>query len=222
MKTTLMTQQHIADFIESAKNKVLIAGYGSLLSQYSRQAYSQIMGPSMPVIVNGWERNWITRSRLENQTYAGAIPNQGSHLSAQLLALQFDESFEKREQDYRFTKISARSLDILNTSSELNHALQRLIAETPVYICETLAIESSTAEFPVSLSYLETCLVGSYECLGKEGITTFFESTKGWKNTHFNDDRQNHRYPRSSPIMPDKRDHWNTLYLDTFNALTNK
>lgn len=219
MNTTLKAQQNIIDFIESAKSKVLIAGYGSLLSQYSRQTYSQIMGPSIAVIIQGWERDWITRSLSEKQTYVGAIPNKTSHLSAQLMALQFDADFEKREQDYRFTKILPHSILIVDNGAQQNIALQELLLKTPIYICETLAIEPSTPEYPVSLSYVETCLSGSYEKSGVKGIEAFFDSTSGWTNTHFYDDRENHRYLRSSPVMHEDRTVWGEQYVASFKNL---
>jgi hypothetical protein len=219
MNITLRAQQNIIDFIESAKAKVLIAGYGSLLSQYSRQTYSQIMGPSLAVTIEGWERDWITRSLSEKQTYVGAIPNKTSHLSAQLLALQFDANFEKREQDYRFTKILPHSILIEDTGAQQNTALQELLLKTPIYICETLAIKPSTLKYPVSLSYVETCLAGSYEKSGEKGVKAFFDSTSGWKNTHFHDDRENHRYPRSSPVLHDDRNVWGELYVASFKDL---
>ncbi|MFT6268715.1 MAG: hypothetical protein ACJAVV_001530 [Alphaproteobacteria bacterium] len=220
MKATVISHLNINDFIESAKSKVLIAGYGSLLSQYSRQTYSQIMGPSIPVMVKGWERNWITRSISEEQTYAGAIPNRTSQLSAQLIPLQFNDSFEKREQDYRFTKILPQSVHLQGIDTLQNKALQQLLIKTPIYICETLAIEPSTPEYPVSLSYVETCLAGSYESRREKGIKAFLKSTNGWENTQFYDDRENHRYPRSSLVMPEQRNEWGELYLRMFSALT--
>lgn len=179
------------------------------------------MGPSIPVIINGWERNWITRSLSEKQTYAGAIPNQASQLSAQLLALKFDESFEKREQDYRFTKIAACDLIHQNLPQERCNALHILCEKMPIYICETLAIEPSNQAYPVSLSYVDTCLAGSYESGGKKGIKDFFESTQGWENSHFFDDRQKHRYPRSSPLNLDDPNKWGALYFAKIKSLKN-
>jgi hypothetical protein len=208
----------VAKFIDSAKNKVLVAGYGSLLSQYSRQTYSQISGPSIPVIIKGWERAWITRSSTEMQTYAGAVPNSNRYLSAQLLALQFDESFEKREQDYRFTEVLTDSIDTLGNKHDAD--LQHLLATTPIYICETLVVEPSTNKFPVSLSYVETCLAGSYESCGEKGIEDFFATTTGWQQTHFYDDRSKHRYPRSTPIEDNLREKWGVQIDLHFNNLT--
>lgn len=196
-----MTNQHDIDaFIEQAENKVLVAGYGSLLSQYSRKTYSKINGSGLGVLVKGWERNWITRSITENQTYAGAIPNSNRAVSAQLIALQFDDDFEKREQDYRFTQIDVTCLDIICPEAKVHQRLLTQLAKTSIYICETLLIEPSNSNFPVNLSYLETCLAGSYELYSDQGVESFFNHTHGWDKSHFNDDRKLHLYPRSTPV----------------------
>jgi len=196
----LNTEEDINAFIENTKGKVLVAGYGSLLSQYSRLTYSQIAGNSIEVFVNGWERNWITRSVTEQQTYAGAIPVSDSALSAQLIALQFNQDFATREQDYRFTPINASCLEIVSPVAKHHHELQSHLANTPIYICETLAVMHSSANFPVSLSYIETCLIGCYELSGLQGVKDFFTHTRGWATTHFVDDRKQHLYPRSTTV----------------------
>jgi hypothetical protein len=196
-----MNNQHdINAFMEHAENKVLVAGYGSLLSQYSRKTYSKINGSGIGIAVKGWERNWITRSISENQTYAGAVPNNNRIISAQLIALEFDDDFEKREQDYRFTQIDLACLDIISPAAKAHQRLLSQLAKTPIYICETLVIEPSTSSFPVNLSYIETCLAGSYELYGDQGVESFFTHTNGWDDSHFNDDRKLHLYPRSTPV----------------------
>lgn len=219
MNTTHRHQEALNDFIKSAEQKVIIAGYGSLLSQYSRQTYSHIMGSTLPVMVNGWERSWITRSTLENQTYAGAIPNAANRLSAQLVALQFDERFAQREQDYRFTRISPNNIITQCTIASEYEPLQHLLEKTPIYICETLAVEPSSSQYPVSLSYVNTCLVGSYEGNGKDGVDTFFNSTEGWHTTHFFDDTNEHRYPRSSSLTSDDTARWGKSYATALQGL---
>lgn len=203
-------ENEIDTFVKHTQNKVLVAGYGSLLSQYSRQTFSNISSLGLSVLVKGWERNWITRSISEKQTYAGAVPNKGKALSAQLIALQFDEDFEKREQDYRFTQLDLSCLDIILPLAKTNEELLLQLSKTPIYICETLAIAPTTINFPVNLSYVETCLAGSYELSGNGGVESFFSHTYGWDKTHFNDDRNLHLYPRSTPV---KKAQWDIMAL---------
>lgn len=194
------SEKEIDVFIKYAQNKVLVAGYGSLLSQYSRRRYSNIDSLGLSVLVKGWERNWITRSVTEKQTYAGAIPNKHAALSAQVIALEFNDDFEKREQDYRFTKIDFDSIEIIPSLAATHQALLVQLSEIPMYICETLAIVPSTECFPVNFSYVETCLAGSHELSGTKGVDTFFTHTQGWDTSYFNDDRSSHLYPRSTPV----------------------
>lgn len=194
------SENEIDVFIEQAENKVLVAGYGSLLSEYSRRRYSNINSLGLSVLVQGWERNWITRSETEKQTYAGAIPNQHATLSAQIIALEFNDDFEKREQDYRFTKIDLDSIEIIPSLACAHQELMLQLSKIPIYICETLAIAPSTDCFPVNISYIETCLAGSYELSGTNGVETFFKHTQGWDTSYINDDRSSHLYPRSTPV----------------------
>lgn len=194
------SEKEIDIFMKYAQDKVLVAGYGSLLSQYSRRRYSNIDSLGLSVRVHGWERNWITRSLTEKQTYAGAIPNKHAALSAQIIALEFNDDFEKREQDYRFTKIDLDSIEIIPSLAATHQALLVQLSKIPIYICETLAVVPSTHSFPVNMSYIETCLAGSHELSGSQGVETFFTHTQGWDTGHFNDDRNSHLYPRSTPV----------------------
>lgn len=199
----MTTVSDIERFIHDAQNKVIIAGYGSLLSQYSRETYSQILSTSLAVDVKGWQRGWITRSTTEHQTYAGAVPDSNSRLCAQLIALQFDEKFEKREKDYRFSRLQLSDIDLneiqaKHQNSQAWEALLRLLDSVPIYICETLDAQTSSTDFPVNYSYINTCIQGSYEKRANAGIASFFEHTQGWDSGVFNDDITNPLYSRAT------------------------
>lgn len=197
----MLTAEQIDVFISQAKqpNKVLVAGYGSLLSQYSRKTFSKIEAVGLSALVQGWQRAWITRSIDENQTYAGATPSAKHSVSVQLIALQFDSSFEKREQDYKFTPVQASDI-VLNDQLKSHSGIDKLLQTTPIYICETLKIEPSNVPFPVHFSYVNTCLQGCFENAGMQGVESFFHYTTSWNSTFFKDDSKQTRYPRATPV----------------------
>ncbi len=188
-----------ATFIEQANDKVIVAGYGSLLSEYSRQTYSNIMGVTIDAVVHGWERAWITRSMPEKQTYVGALPNRSHSLNAQLICLSFDASFEAREKDYRFTEISSAQLELEHAYQSNKHLLD-VLANTPIYICETLQKWPANESFPVNYSYVQTCLMGCYESGGMARVIEFIQRTSLWLSGNIYNDLADPKYPRASQL----------------------
>lgn len=193
-----LTEKHIQTFLEQAKGKTIVAGYGSLLSQYSRQHFSQIDSLVIPVLVHNWERSWITRSLPEKQTYVGAKPELGACINACVLALDIDPSFQQREQDYRFTLLEPRAIEFLLPSELTNHG--EVLQEQAIYICESLEINPANETYPVSYSYIHTCLLGAQELMGAKGIEEFFQYTKGWNSSSFINDSASPKYPRAAPL----------------------
>lgn len=191
-----MTIQTVKQFINESQGKVLIAGYGSLLSHYSRLHFSQIDCLGLPVMLEGWQRAWITRSLSEKQTYVGAVPKLGACLNASLIALELDANFHKREQDYRFTRISPDALAI--DKNLYCDALNGFLQQQSIYICETLDVFAPENHFPVNYSYILTCLSGCYAVSGMEGVNEFLTLTHGWDGP-INDDVQHALYPRAAP-----------------------
>lgn len=206
-------------FLKGIEGKTLVAGYGSLLSRYSRERYSNIDGIGMPVRVKGWERAWITRSLEEKQTYAGALANKHAQLNAVLIALDINPEFEKREQDYRFTKLDPSVLALDTSNDEYSpqpihnlatENLRQALTRHPIYICESLRINTSTAEYPVHFSYIDTCLAGCHEIDAQHGPERFFAMTTGWQDGVFVDDTKKPNYPR---YTPNKNNDWNIHVL---------
>lgn len=186
----------VEEFVKYAKGKVLIAGYGSLLSHASRRNHSQIDCQGIGVRVADWQRSWITRSVGEQQTYVGAVPLAGASLNAQLIALEFDESFQTREQDYRFSPLSPQDIMFEASSLRESERLNSLIYDTSIFICETLDVKPSNKKYPVNYSYIFTCLLGAYETNGLKGAQAFLDKTEGWETAHLYNDLLNPMYPR--------------------------
>ena len=101
----------IANWLSTQTEKHMVLGYGSLLSKDSRERYSNIFTPGIPVTVSGFERAWVTRSLHEKQTYVGAVANAQSKLNAQLIPTQINPALQEREKDYRFVEVSAKALN---------------------------------------------------------------------------------------------------------------
>lgn len=100
----------LKSWLDQIKNKTIVLGYGSLMNNSSRKNYNNINSLSVPVKVEGWTREWITRSIDEEQTYVGAIRNKSSVINAQAVPSVIDEKLLKREVDYRFVKVHPSSI----------------------------------------------------------------------------------------------------------------
>lgn len=195
----MITTSVIETFKQQAQNKVIVAGYGSLLSEYSRRYFNQIDSVGIAVTVKNWERAWITRSQNEQQTYVGAIPNKLKTLNAQLIALTLDDDFTRREQDYRFTPLLPEQVQFDRHTQNLLgfDKWQSWLISQQIYICETLSVMPTSPDFPVNLSYVNTCVQGCFESGGLACVDAFFDTTSNWQTTHFNDDLSRTKYPRS-------------------------
>jgi hypothetical protein len=182
-------------WLNALAGKVLVAGYGSLLSSSSREIHSQLFVPTLPVFISGWQRSWVTRSYHEKQTYAGAIQQSGAGLNAQLIPTNIDVNLAAREKDYRFVRVDSSQLslpEVLSTDARLRESLKA----TPVYICETLDRVTADQHYPVSFSYIATCLAGAQEADPDNGIRDFLQHTHGWDKQHIDIDIDVPKYPR--------------------------
>jgi hypothetical protein len=192
-------KKDIKAFTKALQGKVLVAGYGSLLSRSSREQHSALFTPTLPVFINGWQRGWLTRAYHEAQTYVGALPNHTSRLNAQLIPTEINPALQTREQDYRFSKIDFQQLNLPPAFAQ-NQALIDALQSTPIYICETLDVKEADAEHPVNFSYIATCLAGSHESCDVKGIDDFFKHTSHWHKAHINIDTDKAQYPRAAAI----------------------
>jgi hypothetical protein len=194
-----MPSTKLNDFLRALEGKVLVAGYGSLLSSSSRELHSDLFVPALPVFVEGWQRGWLTRAYHESQTYVGAIPNSDAKLNAQLIPLEINPALQTREKDYRFSTVNLHQLKLPQALSE-NQVLLDVLQNTPIYICETLDVKEADAEHPVNFSYIATCLAGAQESCEIEGITDFISHTSHWHKAHINMDLEGAQYPRAAKL----------------------
>ena len=189
----------------------IVVGYGSLLSQKSRELYSNIKSLPLPVTVNGWERGWVTRSTEEEQTYVGAYQNPNSHFNGQAFYTDIDDKLLKREQDYRFSKLRLEQLEFTFATSD---SMLDILSTCNVYVCETLDLRLPSDEFPVNSSYIDTCLTGCLEVGGVEEVKRFVSTTKHWPVEHKQNDRSKPKYPRAASINEFESEVFDQLQLN--------
>jgi len=189
--------QQLAKAKESANKDTphIVVGYGSHMSKQSRDTHSNIRSLPLPVIVNGWERAWVTKSSDEKQTYVGAYQNNASCFNGHAFYTNIDEKLLQREQDYRFSKLK---LDQLDFGSVISTSMLEVLSNCTVYVCETLERKKPSREFPVNASYIDTCLKGCLDVGGVEEVKRFISTTKYWPDVFKIDDRLKPKYPRAA------------------------
>ena len=178
----------------------IVLGYGSLMNSDSRSRHSGIPHDGVEVEVFGFERGWITRSEPELQTYVGAYHKTDGWLNAQLVPTLLDPALQKREQDYRFTPVTIDQLHF-ELADDLTERLIDWLKLRDIWICESLKVEPSSADYPVHQSYIDTCLAGCLELGGEAAVRRFIASTTGWQHHRVND-REAPRYPRAAVVNP--------------------
>ena len=198
----------IANWLSTQSEKHMVLGYGSLLSKDSRERYSNIFTPGIPVTVSGFERAWVTRSLHEKQTYVGAVANAHSKLNAQLIPTQINPALQEREKDYRFVEVSAKALNFHQHKGSAS--LDDVLAQFTFWICETLDCTQANDAYPVHQTYVDTCLSGCLEHGGIEEAERFIVHTSLWEHPRVND-RANPKYPRAAVVNPDHFEHIDRL-----------
>lgn len=176
----------------------IVVGYGSLMNTDSRQRFSAIPHDGIPVMVNGFSRAWLTRSETEKQTYVGAVPDSNAQLNAQLLPSKMDPGLAERERDYQFVSVSTADLE-LDLTSEASALLMPWLESKSLWICETLLQQPADQHFPVSQTYIDTCMAGCIEHGGESEAVKFLKTTALWEHPR-NNDRSDPLYPRAGHV----------------------
>lgn len=176
-----------------------VVGYGSLLSEESRQRFSDMECQAIPLTLHGWRRAWLTRSPDEKQTYVGAQQDESALLNGVLLEIgQITPSLQKREQDYQFVEVNLDQIDF-HLPEKDRIAIMSNVQDKPIWICQTLYSEPADQAFPIYQSYIDTCLIGCLETEIDDFIHTFIESTELWHH-HWINDRVQPQYPRAASM----------------------
>ncbi len=213
-----MQKDSLETWIKATQNKVLIAGYGSLLSKSSRERHSNIYLPTLAARISGWQRAWVTRSNQEKQTYVGAFRDKQSSITVQLIPTEIDPKLRVREQDYRFVQVNPQ--DIFNLECFTGHpGLIQTIHTVPIYMCETLEVVEPDREHPVNFSYIATCLAGAEEADPEAGIASFLARTYGWQKELIHLDVNKAKYPRAAKTSKQQRQNYLAKLDNHFESL---
>jgi hypothetical protein len=169
-----------------------IIGYGSLLSAYSRQTFSDIHHPAISVTAHGWRRGWSTRDSDEGATYASVRPDPDSSLVAALLPTEITAKLRHRERSYEFVEVSPDTLTTREGSS---------IPGGRFWIVVNREYNRAQAKHPIPQSYVDTCLIGCMELGGETMMRAFINQTEHW-NSYWINDREwtQPLYPRRAPL----------------------
>ncbi|QPG05280.1 gamma-glutamylcyclotransferase [Salinimonas marina] len=193
-----MTLQQLGRWFDSFDDEHLILGYGSLINADSRRRFSDMHHDGLLVQVAGFARGWITRSLQEQQTYVGAWPETGASLNALMLPTALSPSLARREKDYTFVQVSPQALRT-DLDEQAHLWLHDRLAAKKIWICQSLHQQQPNADFPVSQSYVDTCLAGCLERGGEASAREFIQSTTYWPSSLY-DDRTQPVYPRPGRV----------------------
>jgi hypothetical protein len=174
-----------------------LVGYGSLLSHDSRYLFSDIDCQAVPLVVDGWQRAWVTRSSIVQHTCLGAFKRQGAWLNAALLPIaEITPKLMTREAEYSFEALTVEQLSLPESHQHID--LTSLKGKK-IWICQNFNSYNASEAFPITQSYLDTCLGGCLEIAGSEFAKQFIASTLGWTSGWIND-RVAPIYPRAAHI----------------------
>ena len=174
-----------------------LLGYGSLLSHDSRYLFSDIDCQAVPLVVDGWQRAWATRSSIVQQTCLGAFKRQGAWLNAAILPItEITPKLMTREAEYSFEALTVAQLSLPESHQ---HIKLTSLKDKKIWICQNFDSYNASEAFPITQSYLDTCLSGCLEIAGRKFAKQFIASTVGWKSGWVND-RVAPIYPRAARI----------------------
>lgn len=187
----------------SIKHEHYLVGYGSLLSHDSRSRYSNIFCPDMPIVVHGWQREWLARGMAHLQTALGVSEVAAASLNAVLLRIeQISPELRDREQDYQFVEVDPSSI-VAPKGSVLAQAELAKIRANPdtckIFICANMNKLQANSHYPIYQTYIDTCLVGCFDMGVADFASTFIQSTHFWEHGWIND-RHNALYAKPAVV----------------------
>jgi hypothetical protein len=187
----------------STKQKHYLVGYGSLLSHDSRSRYSNIFCPNMPIVLEGWRREWLARGLADLQTGLGVSQIESAQLNAVLLPIeQISAELRTREQDYQFVEVDPVNIQAAQESALTQTELNNIRANpdnNKIWICANLHKEQADIHYPINQTYLDTCLVGCLDLAIDDFAADFIQHTHFWQHGWVND-RNNARYARAAKV----------------------
>jgi hypothetical protein len=187
----------------STKQKHYLIGYGSLLSHDSRSRHSNIFCPNIPIVVHGWQREWLARGIAHLQTALGVSQVETASLNAVLLRIeQISPELRDREQDYQFVEVDPNNI-VAAKESELAQAELADIRANPdickIWMCANVNKMQANSQYPIYQTYIDTCLVGCFDMGVAHFASEFIQTTHLWQHGWIND-RENTLYARPAVV----------------------
>jgi len=163
--------------------KEFVIGYGSLINLSSLQRTLQEKSYTEPVLVKGHLRAWEASDLLEYKpiTYLNARKSRGDSFNGVIFEISKDELtlLDKREVLYDRYSISKEKVELLAKDSHFNLSKDDLI-----WIYSAKKPHFPSEEFPISLSYVTTCLKGCLDIQKRFDLENFVDefvkTTKKW------------------------------------------
>jgi hypothetical protein len=167
-------------------DKHYIFGYGSLINSDSRRI-TGIAGDSIPVRVQGLQRNWVSFDGVDMRA-VGVIEDDSSHCNGVLFDLPASEldKFDVREQGYVRQSLCPSRIELLHE--------HHVMPEQPVWVYHYPNCPKQSQFSPISQSYLDVILLGCLE-INEAFAREFLQHTHLWQDWH--NDRHTPRYPRA-------------------------
>jgi hypothetical protein len=152
--------------IDTSK-KQYIVGYGSLISERSKQATVLDTGPSIPIEVRGFKRGWF--HLVKNHIYLGVEMDENQFLNGVLFSLgnkQDLKKFDKREIDY--CRVSVPRNKIVALSDD------KVDGQFWIYVTQQIRNKDEFAKTKgVAASYMYTFLLGCKEVADKFSLQDY-------------------------------------------------
>jgi hypothetical protein len=175
----------------ATNQKHYLVGYGSLLSHDSRSRHSNIFCPNMPIVVNGWQREWLARGLAHLQTALGVSQVATASLNAVLLRIeQISPELRDREQDYQFIEVDPNCIVAAQESGLAQTELANIRANPDtckIFICANLNKIPANSQYPIYQTYIDTCLVGCFDMGVANFAAEFIQNTHFWEHGWIND-----------------------------------
>jgi len=205
----------------SSNNQDYLIGYGSLLSHDSRSRFSNVICPNIPVVVQGWRREWLARGLAEFQTGLGVSQVELAYLNAVLLPIeQISDALRQREQDYQFIQVDHTAVSAAQASPIALAELAKISADPvhkKIWICANLHKHQANIDYPIYQTYLDTCLVGCFDSNIDGFAVEFIQNTHFWQHGWIND-RHQAKYPRAAEVSQQQYERIDEL-LDRYHVL---
>lgn len=203
-----------------------VFGYGSLICKESRKITNPRLGrkEALPVIVHNVERQWSARSKRGGYTAMDLQKNENAQTNGVLLAVTTQQlaDLDVREGNYDRVAVpldDIEQVDFLDEDKfyDKDHpvfwAKENRDDSIHVWMYMHKDPTHADASHPIAQSYVDIILRGCLK-ISREFAEAFVETTDGWDNAHWVEDRDDPLYVRADPVYSSEYGHKIDKVLD--------